>query len=227
MDSLDSMANKDFSAAKDLEAANEASLIATSKPKSIVTFTNRPSREQAMDAVRTLLAWAGDDPSREGLIDTPKRVVDAYDEWFQGYAADPKKELSRTFEDVQGYDDMVMLREIDVESHCEHHMAPFLGKAWVAYMPTDKVVGISKIARVVEIFAKRLQTQETMTKQITDALEESLAPLGVAVLIDAEHQCMTTRGVHHKHVSTITTRFTGVFKSDQSLQDRFLRLTQK
>ena len=207
--------------------AADNSLLKTSKPKSIVTFTNRPSREDAMAAVKTLLAWAGDNPEREGLLDTPKRVVDAYDEWFQGYAADPKKELSRTFEDVQGYDDMVMLRDIDVESHCEHHMAPFLGKAYVAYMPTEKVVGISKIARVVEIFAKRLQTQETMTKQIVDALDESLSPLGVAVLIDAEHQCMTTRGVHHKNVSTITTRFTGVFKTNQALQDRFLRLTQK
>jgi GTP cyclohydrolase I len=205
----------------------ENSLLNTSKPKSIVSFTNRPSREEAMKAVKTLLAWAGDDPEREGLIDTPKRVVDAYEEWFQGYQADPKKELSRTFEDVQGYDDMVMLREIDVESHCEHHMAPFLGKAWVAYMPTSKVVGISKIARVVEIFAKRLQTQETMTKQVADALEESLAPLGVAVLIDAEHQCMSTRGVHHKNVTTVTTRFTGVFKTDQALQDRFLRLIHK
>lgn len=205
----------------------ENSLLNTSKPKSIVSFTNRPSREEAMKAVKTLLAWAGDDPEREGLIDTPKRVVDAYEEWFQGYQADPAKELSRTFEDVQGYDDMVMLREIDVESHCEHHMAPFLGKAWVAYMPTSKVVGISKIARVVEIFAKRLQTQETMTKQIADALEESLAPLGVAVLIDAEHQCMSTRGVHHKNVTTVTTRFTGVFKTDQALQDRFLRLIHR
>ena len=205
----------------------ENSLLNTSKPKSIVSFTNRPSREEAMKAVKTLLAWAGDDPEREGLIDTPKRVVDAYEEWFQGYSADPKKELSRTFEDVQGYDDMVMLREIDVESHCEHHMAPFLGKAWVAYMPTAKVVGISKIARVVEIFAKRLQTQETMTKQVADALEESLAPLGVAVLIDAEHQCMSTRGVHHKNVTTVTTRFTGVFKTDQALQDRFLRLIHR
>lgn len=205
----------------------ENSLLNTSKPKSIVSFTNRPSREEAMKAVKTLLAWAGDDPEREGLIDTPKRVVDAYEEWFQGYQADPAKELSRTFEDVQGYDDMVMLREIDVESHCEHHMAPFLGKAWVAYMPTSKVVGISKIARVVEIFAKRLQTQETMTKQVADALEESLAPLGVAVLIDAEHQCMSTRGVHHKNVTTVTTRFTGVFKTDQALQDRFLRLIHK
>jgi GTP cyclohydrolase I len=205
----------------------ENSLLNTSKPKSIVSFTNRPSREEAMKAVKTLLAWAGDDPEREGLIDTPKRVVDAYEEWFQGYQADPAKELSRTFEDVQGYDDMVMLREIDVESHCEHHMAPFLGKAWVAYMPTSKVVGISKIARVVEIFAKRLQTQETMTKQVADAIEESLAPLGVAVMIDAEHQCMSTRGVHHKNVTTVTTRFTGVFKTDIALQERFMRLTHK
>jgi GTP cyclohydrolase I len=199
----------------------------SSPVSSIVTHTNRPSREEALKAVRTLLAWAGDDPDREGLKDTPKRVVEAYDEWFAGYTADPAKELSRTFEDVQGYDDMVMLRDIDVESHCEHHMAAFLGKAYVAYMPTDKVVGISKIARVVEIFSKRLQTQETLTKQITDAIEASLNPAGVAVLIDAEHQCMTTRGVHHKHVSTITTRFTGAFKTDQALQDRFMRLTQK
>ena len=217
MDSLDPVSN--------LTSADN--LLNTSKPKSVVTYTNRPSREEAMAAVKTLLAWAGDDPEREGLIDTPKRVVDAYGEWFQGYTEDPAKELSRTFEDVQGYDDMVMLREIDVESHCEHHMAPFLGKAWVAYMPTSKVVGISKIARVVEIFAKRLQTQETMTKQVADALEESLAPLGVAVLIDAEHQCMSTRGVHHKNVTTVTTRFTGVFKTDQALQDRFLRLIHR
>ncbi len=208
-------------------AASGENLLNSSPVKSVVTHTQRPSREEALKAVRTLLAWAGDDPSREGLIDTPKRVVDAYDEWFSGYSADPAKELSRTFEDVQGYDDMVMLRDIDVESHCEHHMAAFLGKAYVAYMPTEKVVGISKIARVVEIFSKRLQTQETLTKQITDAIEESLAPAGVAVLIDAEHQCMTTRGVHHKHVSTITTRFTGAFKTDQSLQDRFMRLAQK
>ncbi|MEH6663700.1 MAG: GTP cyclohydrolase I FolE [Brevundimonas sp.] len=186
----------------------------------------RPSREQAMEAVRTLIAWAGDDPAREGLIDTPKRVVDAYGDWFQGYAADAAKELSRTFEDVQGYDDMVMLREIEVESHCEHHMAPFLGKAYVAYVPTEKVVGISKLARVVEIFSKRLQTQETLTQLIAQAIEDSLSPAGTAVLIDAEHQCMTTRGVHHRHVSTITTRFTGVFRSDQALQDRFLKLAR-
>ena len=186
----------------------------------------RPSREAAMEAVRTLLAWAGDDPSREGLKDTPKRVVDAYSEWFEGYDADPAKELSRTFEDVQGYDDMVLLRDIEVESHCEHHMAPFLGKAYVAYLPTAKVVGISKIARVVEIFSKRLQTQETLTQEIAKALEDNLNPAGVAVLIDAEHQCMTTRGVHHRHVSTITTRFTGQFKSDPALIERFLKLAK-
>ena len=182
----------------------------------------RPSRDEAMQAVRTLIAWAGDDPQREGVVDTPRRVVDAYEEWFSGYRADPVKELSRTFEDVQGYDDIVMLRDIDVESHCEHHMAPFLGKAYVAYMPTNRVVGISKLAKVVEIFARRLQTQETMTQQIADAITDSLRPAGVAVLIDAVHQCMTTRGVHHRHVSTITTQFTGVFKTDATLRQRFL-----
>jgi GTP cyclohydrolase IA len=187
----------------------------------------RPSRDEAEDAVRTLIAWAGDDPKREGLIDTPGRVVEAYDEWFRGYHEDPREYLTRTFEDVHGYDDIVMLRDIDVESHCEHHMAPFLGKACVAYMPTDKVVGISKLARVVEIYAKRLQTQETMTAQIVDAICESLSPRGVAVLIDAKHECMTTRGVHHPNVSTITTKFDGVFKTDRELRERFLRLAGK
>ena len=182
----------------------------------------KPTREEAMAAVRTLIAWAGDDPRREGVLDTPKRVVDAYEEWFSGYDADPAKELNRTFEDVQGYDDIVMLRDIEVESHCEHHMAPFLGKAYVAYMPTNKVVGISKLARVVEIFSRRLQTQETLTQQIADAITDTLKPAGVAVLIDANHQCMSTRGVHHRHVSTITTQFTGVFKTDASLRQRFL-----
>ncbi len=193
---------------------------------SVNDSVTRPSREEALKAVRTLLAWAGDDPDREGLKDTPKRVVDAYGEWFEGYDADPAKELSRTFEDVQGYDDMVLLRDIEVESHCEHHMAPFLGKAYVAYLPTEKVVGISKIARVVEIFSKRLQTQEVLTNQIANSIEDHLKPAGVAVLIDAEHQCMTTRGVHHRHVSTITTRFTGAFKSDPALMERFLKLAQ-
>jgi GTP cyclohydrolase I len=187
----------------------------------------RPSRDEAMEAVRTLIAWAGDNPEREGLLDTPRRVVDAYGEWFEGYDADPGQELSRVFEDVQGYDDVVMLRGIEVESHCEHHMAPFLGKAYVAYVPTNKVVGISKLARVVEIFARRLQTQETLTQQIANAINEHLRPAGVAILIDAEHQCMTTRGVHHRHVSTLTTQFTGVFKTDLALQERFLNFCNR
>jgi GTP cyclohydrolase I len=184
----------------------------------------RPSKEEAMAAVRTLIAWAGDNPDREGLKDTPKRVVNAYSEWYRGYDLDPAEELSRVFEDVSGYDDMVILREIDVESHCEHHMAPFLGTAFVAYLPTDKVVGISKLVKVVEIFAKRLQTQETMTAQIADAIDEALKPRGSAVMIDAVHQCMSTRGVHHPNVSTITTQFTGEFKTNPALQERFLRL---
>lgn len=186
----------------------------------------RPSREQALEAVRILIAWAGDNPNRPGLVDTPKRVVDAYGEWFDGYDADAAKELSRTFEDVTGYDDMVILKEIEVESHCEHHLAPFLGKAWVAYIPGEKVVGISKLARVVEIFARRLQNQETLTNDIIDAIEKHLQPKGVAVMVDAAHQCMTTRGVHHRHVTTVTTRFTGVFKNDNALVERFLKLAR-
>jgi GTP cyclohydrolase I len=192
-----------------------------------VSKTPRPSKAEAMDAVRTLIAWAGDDPRREGLIDTPKRVVNAYSEWFRGYDLDPEEVLSRVFEDVSGYDDMVVLREIDVESHCEHHMAPFLGTAFVAYLPTDKVVGISKLVKVVEIFAKRLQTQETMTAQIAEAIDSALKPRGSAVMIDAVHQCMSTRGVHHPNVSTVTTQFTGEFKTNPALQDRFLKLIGK
>ena len=190
-----------------------------------VNTSPRPSREEAMEAVRTLIAWAGDDPSREGLVDTPRRVVDAYKEWYRGYDLDPAKELARTFEDVSGYDDMVILRDIAVESHCEHHMAPFLGTAYVAYLPTDKVVGISKLVKVVEVFARRLQTQETMTAQIAEAIDSALKPRGSAVMIDAVHQCMTTRGVHHPNVATITTQFTGEFKTNPSLQDRFLKLS--
>ena len=186
----------------------------------------RPTREEAMDAVRTLIAWAGDDPDRSGLVDTPRRVVDAYSEWFEGYGADPAVELSRVFEDVQGYDDMVILRQVEVESHCEHHIAPFLGKASVAYIPGDKVVGISKLARVVEIVSRRLQSQETLTNQIVEAIETSLEPRGVAVLIEAEHQCMTTRGVNHRHVSTVTNRFTGAFRDDPALVERFLTLAR-
>ena len=203
--------------------AKQPSLIGINRDEDLI----KPTREEAMNAVRTLLAWAGDDPRREGLLDTPQRVVDAYGEWFGGYGLDPAEELSRTFEDVQGYDDMVMLTGIEVESHCEHHLAPFIGKANIAYMPTHKVVGLSKLARLVEIYAKRLQTQEALTQQITDAINTHLKPAGVAVLIDAEHQCMSTRGVGHRHVSTFTTKFTGVFKTDQVLQDRFLGLINR
>lgn len=195
--------------------------------KAVEKAPTRPSKEEAMAAVRTLIAWAGDNPDREGLKDTPKRVVNAYSEWYRGYDLDPETELSRVFEDVSGYDDMVILREIDVESHCEHHMAPFLGTAYVAYLPTDKVVGISKLVKVVEIFAKRLQTQETMTAQIAEAIDNALKPRGSAVMIDAVHQCMSTRGVHHPNVSTITTQYTGEFKTNPALQDRFLKLIGK
>jgi len=201
---------------------------ATKKPTlTAVNDAPRPSKEEAMEAVRTLIAWAGDNPDREGLKDTPKRVVQAYREWFRGYDMDPAEELSRVFEDVSGYDDMVILREIDIESHCEHHIAPFIGKAYVAYLPTEKVVGISKLVKVVEVFSKRLQTQETMTAQIADAIDEALKPRGTAIMVDAVHQCMTTRGVHHPDVSTITTQFTGEFKTNPSLQDRFLKLIGK
>ena len=184
----------------------------------------RPSRAEAEEAVRTLLAWAGDDPEREGLRDTPKRVAAAYEEYFSGYGADPVEALSRTFEDVGGYDDMIMLRDIRVESHCEHHIAPFVGVAHIAYLPQRRVVGLSKLARTVEIFAKRLQTQETLTAQVADAIEDALAPRGVAILIEAEHQCMSTRGIHKPGVSTITTRFTGVFDQDAGYRDRFLQM---
>jgi len=187
----------------------------------------RPTREEAEEAVRTLLRWAGDNPNREGLIETPKRVVKAYEEWFRGYNEDPREILGKRFEDVQGYDDMVMLTDIDVESHCEHHIAPILGKACVAYLPDKAVVGISKIAKVVEAFSKRLQTQETMTAQIADAIEDAMNPRGVAVFVDAKHQCMTTRGVHHPNVSTITTTFTGEFRANPELRERFMRMAER
>ena len=177
----------------------------------------RPTREEAEQAVRTLIAWAGDDPSREGLLDTPSRVVDAYEEFFAGYDGDPYEALDRTFAEVQGYDDLVMVRDIRIESHCEHHMLPIIGVAHVAYMPSGSVVGISKLARVVDLYAKRLQTQETMTAQIAHAIEEVLKPRGVAVMVDAIHECMTTRGVHKPGTTTITTQFTGVFKDDRAI----------
>ena len=192
----------------------------------MLTLRARPTRADALQAVRTLIAWAGDDPARDGLIDTPRRVVDAFGEWFNGYDADPAAELSRTFENPGGYGDMVLLKGMEVESHCEHHMAPFLGKATVAYIPSHRIVGLSKIARVVEIFSRRLQTQETLTTQIAEAIQSALDPVGVAVLIDAEHQCMSTRGVHHRHVATITTQFRGAFDSDAELRRRFLDLSR-
>ncbi len=187
---------------------------------------DRPSQSEAEQAVRTLIAWAGDDPSREGLLDTPERVAKAYREFFQGYSECPIEILSRTFDDVGGYDDIVMLRDIDLNSHCEHHMVPFIGKAHVAYMPSESVVGISKLARVVDIYSRRLQTQETMTAQIALTIDKVLKPQGVAVMIEAVHQCMSMRGVHKPNVATITTQFTGIFKTDQSQQDRFMMLTR-
>ena len=187
----------------------------------------KPSREEAMDAVRTLISWAGDDPEREGLIETPKRVVKAYEEFFAGYAQDPVKVLGKTFEDVKGYDDIVFLRDINIETHCEHHMVPILGKAHVAYLPKNKVVGISKLARVIEIFAKRLQTQETMTMQILNTIDDTLDPYGTAIMIDAKHQCMTTRGINKPNVSTITTKFSGSFSNDTDLRQRFMQLTKE
>jgi GTP cyclohydrolase I len=184
----------------------------------------RPSRAEAEAAVRTLIAWAGDDPDREGLVDTPRRVAAAFESWFRGYALDPAEVLARTFGDVAGYDDMVMMRDVRLESHCEHHIAPFIGVAHIAYLPRERVVGLSKLARVVEIYAKRLQTQETLTAQIAEAIERYLAPRGVAVLIEAEHMCMSTRGVNQQGVSTVTTRFIGAFDTDAGYRDRFLGL---
>ena len=195
--------------------------------ESIDKNLNKPSREEAMEAVKTLISWVGDDPSREGLIDTPKRVVKAYEEFFAGYKKDPADVLGKTFEDVKGYDDIVFLRDINIETHCEHHMVPILGKAHVAYLPKNKVVGISKLARVVEIFAKRLQTQETMTMQIINTIDDTLEPYGSAIMIDAKHQCMTTRGINKPNVSTITTKFSGLFANDPELRNRFIQFTKE
>ena len=195
--------------------------------ESINNKVAKPSREEAMEAVKTLISWAGDDPSREGLIETPKRVVKAYEEFFAGYEQDASKVLGKTFEDVNGYDDIVFLRDINIESHCEHHMVPIAGKAHVAYLPKDKVVGISKLARVIEIFAKRLQTQETMTMQIINTIDEALVPFGTAIMIDAKHQCMTTRGINKPNVSTVTTKFSGLFAEDAELRNRFMQLVKE
>lgn len=183
---------------------------------------NRPSRAEAEAAVTTLLRYIGENPDREGLLETPARVVRAYEEYFKGYDMDAYNELVKTFEDITGFDDMVLVKEIDFVSHCEHHMVPIIGQAHVAYWPSENVVGISKLARVVEIFAKRLVSQENMTRSIGEAIDEALAPKGVAVMIDANHQCMSTRGINKSASSTVTMHFTGVFKGDRDLQRRFM-----
>lgn len=195
------------------------------RSKDLVDNVVRPSREEAEAAVRTLLRWAGDDPDREGLLDTPKRVAKAYEEFFAGYGEDPTALLARTFSETEGYDEMVLLRGISFESHCEHHMVPIIGTAHVAYLPNQRVVGISKLARVVEIFAKRLQIQEKMTAQIADAIQDALDPRGVAVVVSAQHQCMTTRGVKKHGVDMVTSRMLGAFKDDRGLRSEFMALT--
>ncbi len=196
--------------------------------KAVKTITKEISEssleQEALEAVKTLILWAGDDPKREGLIDTPKRVVKAYKEFFSGYEEDPEEILSRTFEEVEGYDDAVIVRNIRVESHCEHHMVPIVGVAHIGYIPKKRDVGISKLARLVDLFGKRLQTQETMTAQIADTIDKVLQPKGVAVVIDANHQCMSTRGVHKTESSTITSRMLGTFRSDSKAREEFISL---
>ena len=191
--------------------------------KKVAPANGQVTREDAEAAVRTLLRWAGDDPKREGLVDTPKRVVEAYREWFGGYAHDPAKYLQRTFEEVAGYDEMIILRDIEFESYCEHHMAPIVGRVHVGYLPTDKVVGISKLARVVDGYAKRLQVQEKLTAQIARCINDVLKPRGVGIVVDAVHECMTTRGVHKRGVSMITSKMLGSFRDDARTRQEFLR----
>ena len=191
---------------------------------------SKPTREEAQKAVRTLIEWAGDNPDREGLVETPKRVVKAYDEFFAGYDDDPEEILRKTFEEVEGYDEMVLVKNIRLESHCEHHIVPILGKAHIAYIPNNRVVGISKLARIVDAFGKRLQTQETMTAQIANTIEKVLEPKGVAVVVDAAHQCMTTRGIHKPESSTVTSCMRGIFKENPRTRNEFLtfiKLPQK
>ena len=185
---------------------------------------NKPSKEEALNAVRTLISWAGDDPDREGLIETPDRVVRSYKEFFSGYEEDPEKVLGKTFEEVEGYDEVVIVRNIRVESHCEHHMVPIVGVAHVGYIPNKRVVGISKLARVVDIYGKRLQTQETMTALIADTIDRALEPKGVAVVIDANHECMSTRGIHKTESSTITSRMLGSFRDNAETRAEFMNL---
>ena len=189
--------------------------------------TKKVSDKEAEEAFKTILTWMGEDPSREGLLETPKRVVKAYKEYFAGYSKDPNKILDKTFGDVEGYDDMVVQKNVSVQSHCEHHMAPIIGTAQVAYIPNERVVGLSKLARVVEIFSKRLQTQERLTMQIAKTIMESLDAKGVAVTIDSTHQCMTMRGIKKENATTVTNYFLGQFKEDLSIQNRYLRFISK
>lgn len=194
-----------------------------SKPKK-TPKPRKPSRKKAEDAIHTLLLWAGEDPRREGLLDTPKRVAKAYEDWFSGYQQDPVQYLKRTFEEVEGYDEMIVLRDIAFESHCEHHMAPIIGKAHVGYLPNNKVVGISKLARVVDAFARRFQVQEKMTAQIANCIQDVLQPKGVGIVIEATHQCMTTRGIHKDGVSMVTSQMVGTFRKDARTRAEFLRM---
>jgi GTP cyclohydrolase IA len=190
----------------------------------VATTVRKPSRAEAEAAVRTLLLWTGDDPEREGLVDTPARVVRAYEEFFAGYAQDPVELLARTFEETDGYDEMVVLRDIRLESHCEHHVVPIIGRAHVAYLPHKRVVGISKLARVVDLYAKRLQIQEKLTAQVANAINDVLQPKGVAVVIEAAHQCMTTRGIHKPGVTMVTSRMLGAFRDDAATRREFLAM---
>ena len=192
--------------------------------KKVTTIRNKPSRKQAEEAVKILIKWAGDNPEREGLIETPKRVVNSYKEFFSGYDSKPEQILSKTFDEVEGYDEMVIVRDIAIESHCEHHMVPFIGIAHIGYIPNKRIVGISKLARIADVFAKRLQTQEIMTAQIADTINEVLKPKGVAVVIDAQHQCMTTRGTHKTESSTITSRMLGLFRTNSNTRSEFMNL---
>jgi len=185
---------------------------------------NRPDRAEALKAVRTLIRWAGDDPDREGLVDTPDRVVRSYEEFFSGYGQDPAEVLAKTFSEVDGYDEMIVMNDIRFESHCEHHMVPIIGKAHIGYLPSHRVVGISKLARLVEVYARRLQIQEKMTVQIADTLQQVLRPKGVAVVIEAAHQCMTTRGVHKPGAALVTSRMLGAFRSDPTTRREFLAI---
>jgi len=189
-------------------------------------LVRKPTQEEAEAAVRTLLLWAGDDPSREGLVETPQRVAKAYKELYSGYAEDPHDILDRVFEEVDGYQDMVLVRDIPFFSHCEHHMVPFIGKAHIGYYPSKGVVGLSKLARIVDVYARRLQTQETMTAQIADVIEEALEPRGIAILVEAEHMCMSMRGVQKQGSSTLTTQYRGIFRDDPAEQVRFFTMVK-